>query len=150
MSHSRGSARVLVAATLLLAATACEPSVEQAAEAAGTPAPPAPAAPGTYRYDGTGGVSATLAADQDGWTLAVANSTGSTLGKPDIYALSAVDGTRIEASVEGSAPMPDRGKATLGVRFEREVAPRDLGLVLLLFGGRDFGPLAPGWVSSVG
>lgn len=99
--------------------------------------------PGSYSYDGGFGVTVTLAPKGSDWLLSVKNATGHTLGKPGIYALAATTGFRIDATVAGAAPIPDGGQSQFQVSFSRRLAPEDMGLVLLLFGGENFGPLAP-------
>lgn len=100
-------------------------------------------ADGGYVYDGDVAIAATLDRDDETWTLRVTNDTGRQLGPPGIYGLAADDGRRIDADVSGAAPVPPDGQVELSVTFPGGGSSRDFGLVMLLFGQQNFGPLAP-------
>ena len=100
-------------------------------------------ADGGYVYDGDVAIEATLGRDGEAWTLRVANHTGRELGPPGIYGLAADDGRRIDADVSSAAPVPPDGQVELSVTFPGGGSSRDFGLVMLIFGQQNFGPLAP-------
>lgn len=144
VSLARGACTVLIVAFV---AAACSGGVD--AKKGNLPTSPAAdatssTAPRTYHYDGEGGVSATLRVVDSRWELSVINKTGRTLEEPSLYALDAEDGGHISATVAGASAMKDTEASDFEVSFEKSVGPDDLGLVLLLFGGENFGPLAPG------
>lgn len=129
-----------VTASLVLALASC--TAKTGSSAAPTPDLSGPGN-GSYFYDGDFGVAATLEPDGSGWQLTVKNTTGDTLGKPGIYALAATDGSRIDATLTDPSPIGDGEESSFSVSFERKLAPQNMGLVVLMFGGENFGPLAP-------
>ncbi|MEX1047171.1 MAG: hypothetical protein WD757_09595 [Actinomycetota bacterium] len=134
----------LVLAAALLLAAACN------GKATPTPKPALPSSPspspvgekGDYSYNDYG-ISATLTPDGDSWDFEIQNKTGQGIAKPGIYVLDARDGQRIDATVEGSAPMNTGQSKEYTVTFPPEFDPKNVGLVLLQIGSADWGAFAP-------
>jgi hypothetical protein len=97
--------------------------------------------PGKYAYQ-YNNVSASLTMDTGGSTLQVKNNSGQDLGKPGMYALSQ-DDKRYEGTVESPATIPDGETATFTVTFPEQVKPDTIGLLVLLFGGSNYGAMKP-------
>ena len=95
--------------------------------------------PGEYQYT-FNGVTANLSMDSG--TLEVKNDSPAEIGKPGMYVISG-DDQRYEASVEAPAVIPHGESATFTVTFPDEVDPTSVGLMVLLFGGSNFGAMRP-------
>jgi len=126
---------------LIFVASACTGKGSGPKDSSGPPSV-APVA-GSYSYDGGFGVTATLVPKGSDWLLSVKNNTGDALGEPGIYALAATNADRIESTVTDATSIPDGARADFQVSFGKAITPEDMGLVILLFGGENFGPLAP-------
>ncbi len=98
----------------------------------------APPGTGVYRY-ANAGLTAILDLDGNTGTLEIVNETGRELPRPDLYVLDARDGTRIEGKVVDPAPVPDEGTATFAVSFPPVLEVKNIGLVVLLIGGDNYG-----------
>lgn len=113
----------------------------------GSVAPPAPeqAIAGQYLY-AQYGVHAVMKPDEaGGWVLEVTNNTGHSLGKPALYALDAMDGHQISATLTGSEPLDNGKSETLPVVWDLDkFVPENIGLVILEFGEDNFGNFAFG------
>jgi hypothetical protein len=97
--------------------------------------------PGRYRYE-FGGVTADLVFDGSDARMDVKNATGAELAAPALYVIEG-SGTRRDGVVTGAAPIPDGESATFQVTFPEQVTPESIGLVILLFGGSNYGAFAP-------
>ena len=95
--------------------------------------------PGEYQYT-FNGVTANLSMDSG--TLEVKNDSPAEIGKPGMYVISG-DDQRYEATVEAPAVIPQGESATFTVTFPDEVDPTSVGLMVLLFGGSNFGAMHP-------
>ncbi len=95
--------------------------------------------PGEYEYT-FNGVTANLSMDSG--TLEVKNDSPTEIGKPGMYVISG-DDQRYEASVEAPAVIPQGESATFTVTFPDQVDPASVGLMVLLFGGSNFGAMHP-------
>jgi hypothetical protein len=95
--------------------------------------------PGEYEYT-FNGVTANLSMDSG--TLEVKNDSPAEIGKPGMYVISG-DDQRYEASVEAPAVIPQGESATFTVTFPDQVDPASVGLMVLLFGGSNFGAMHP-------
>jgi hypothetical protein len=146
------SLRTAVPAILLvLAASACTGDDGQPTPTASSPAPGEGVAtqdagdvefvPGRFEYR-FNDIIATLSLEGSDGTLDVTNGSGAPLDAPGMYVI-AGDGTRYDGSVEAAAPIPDGGNATFQVSFPDQVKPESVGLAVLLFGGSNYGALAP-------
>lgn len=90
---------------------------------------------GVYRYVNAGLV-ATL--DLRKGTLEIENDTGRTLAKPGFYALHATDGRRVEGRVIDATAVPAGETRTFDVELDG-IAPKDIGLIVLLIGSDNYG-----------
>lgn len=76
-------------------------------------------------------------------TLEIKNSTGRTLPKPGLYALTASTGKQIDGRVVSSAAIPDGKTGSYEVVFPPEVGPDTIGLLILLIGTDNYGAFVP-------
>ena len=111
-----------------------------------TPTSPVPTGPvhfepGHYRYE-FGGVTADLVFDGSDATMVVKNATGAELATPALYVVEG-SGAHRDGVVADAAPVPDGESATFQVTFPEQVTPESIGLVILLFGGSNYGAFAP-------
>lgn len=146
MSGPRRFAVLVVLAALL--AAACSgggdgtptPTPGKTDGAGSTPTETVSAPPGTgvYVYENAG-LTATLDLNGNTGTLEIVNETGRELPRPDLYVLDARDGTRIEGKVVDPAPVPDESTATFDVSFPPVLEVKNIGLVVLLMGGDNYG-----------
>jgi hypothetical protein len=98
--------------------------------------------PGAFRYE-FGGVTAELTLDADAaGTLDVKNASGAELAAPAIYLITGED-ARVDATIADAAAIPDGDEATFPVSFADPVDIATLGLVILEFGDRNYGAMAP-------
>ena len=95
--------------------------------------------PGEYEYT-FNGVTANFSLDSG--TLEVKNDSPAEIGKPGMYVISG-DDQRYEASVEAPAVIPQGESATFSVTFPDQVDATSVGLMVLLFGGSNFGAMHP-------
>ena len=98
--------------------------------------------PGSFKYVNSG-LTVTLQLTNNTGTMVVQNKTGHGLDKPDLYVEDGTDGHRIDGRVIGAAPIADGETKTFQVQFPPLVSPKEIGLVLLLFGTLNFGAFAP-------
>lgn len=98
-------------------------------------------APGEFEYR-FNNISATFSMDGSGGTLTVKNGSGAELGDPGMYVLGA-DDKRYEGTVASPATVPDGGDAEFKVAFPDKVTKESIGLIVLLFGGNNYGAMAP-------
>ena len=97
--------------------------------------------PGRYKYS-FNEVSATFAMDGSAGSLEVENGSGAEIGNPGMYVVSG-DGKRFAGTVDSPAPIADGGSGTFTVTFPKQVKPGTVGLVVLLFGGSNYGAMEP-------
>lgn len=97
--------------------------------------------PGKYFYQ-YNNVAVTLSMETGGSTLQVKNNSGHDLGKPDVYVLSQ-DDKRYEGTVDDPQVIPDGETASFTVTFPEQVKPDTVGLMVLLFGGSNYGSMKP-------
>jgi hypothetical protein len=138
----RAGALALVAGLLAAACTGGEPPARPPASPAATPTTAAPAEPGTYAYD-FNGIAATFHLEGAEGTLDITNSTGTRLAAPRISIVLAEGGTTLRTSVDGASPLDRGARRGFEVTLPRTLDPRDVGLVLLAFGGQAWGALSP-------
>lgn len=97
--------------------------------------------PGEFEY-AFNSVTARFSMEGSGGTLTVKNGSGGELGDPEMYVVG-IDDRRYEGTVTSPAPIPDGGEATFQVTFPDKVTKGTLGMLMLLFGGDDYGAMAP-------
>ena len=134
----------VVALVLVLAACTDEGAggrdtngVSGATGASGEPSPTISVAPGAsvYLYANAGLV---VKLDLDALTMEVDNGTGRALPKPDFYVLRAKDGSQVDGRVVDAAAIPAGETASFAVELG-DVASQNIGLVVLLVGGDNYG-----------
>lgn len=103
-------------------------------------------APGEFEYSWSG-VDIRFSMDGNGGTLRVDNGSGAQLGEPGLYAILG-EGSRRDATIDGAAPIAEGEQASFDVTFPDGVDETTVGLVILLFGGNNWGALAPAAVGG--
>jgi hypothetical protein len=98
-------------------------------------------APGEFVYQ-LHGVKAELTWNGGSGELTITNNSGGQLGAPALYAVTH-EGQRVDATVQGAAPMSDGDGATLKVTFPSTLKPADMGIIALVFGDQNWGAFAP-------
>ena len=148
MHRSMRSAAAAGLVVLALTAASCGGDDEPGANPGGTTSPTQvviEVPPGEYAYSSYG-VKADLIPedDENTYALSITNKTGSGLAKPGIYALDANTGQRIDATVEGSAPLGNNQTKDFTVTFGQGFDAQQVGLVLLEFGSANWGAFTSG------
>ena len=105
----------------------------------GSPTPPGS---DTFSYE-SAGVAARLVVKGTAGTLTVRNETGRELGPPALYVLLAEDGSRLDATVRGAAPVPDGAQPEFEVTFPGQFDVASVGIIGFVLGGLDYGALIP-------
>lgn len=149
--RSRICARHLVVAAAILAGLAgCTDDGGGPPEGVASSSPTAPPATSpppvtsadSYVFTDAAGIEARLTLDDGGAALRVVNETGGPLPRPGVYVLDARDGARVDWTVlEAKAARVGRSEW----RLTRPAVPeaKHIGLVVLLFGGEDYGAFVP-------
>jgi hypothetical protein len=148
--RSRPSARTLVrplfaAGLLTIVLVACTSGDEpQPTGTTGTPttSPPPVTSADSYVFTDAAGIEARIAIEGESAVLTVTNDTGGALPRAGVYVLDARDGSRVDWSVLDAASVPE-GQSEWQV--ERPTVPeaKHIGLVVMLFGGEDYGAFVP-------
>jgi hypothetical protein len=138
----RAAALALAAGLLAGACTAGGDPSGSSPSPTSPPTTAAPAEPGTYAYV-FNGVSATSHFEGAEGSLEVRNATGARLAAPGISIVLAENGRTLRTSVEGASPLGRGARRGFDVTLPRTLDPRDVGLVLLAFGGDAWGALSP-------
>ncbi|MGZ5293237.1 MAG: hypothetical protein ACXWH5_04540 [Actinomycetota bacterium] len=97
--------------------------------------------PGEFEYT-FNSITARFSMDGSSGTLTVKNGSGAELGDPSVFVVG-IDDKRYEGTVASPAPVPDGGEATFQVTFPDKVTKGSIGLLVLLFGGDNYGAMAP-------
>ena len=141
---------------LAISAVACTGGGAATDTAASSPPPSPPPSsnvdvrmvPGVWAYD-LRGLKATFTWKDAPPTLSVDNGTGIDLGAPAIYVVTQ-DQRRVDATLDGAAPLGDGAEADYTVAFPGGLTRDDVGLVVLEFGDENWGALAPKVVETGG
>jgi hypothetical protein len=135
---------VLSLALVSLALAACTGGGDPPADAVESPqtSPPPVTSTDSYVFTDAAGIEARLTIEAEGAVLTVENDTGGPLPRPGVYVLDARDGVRVDWSVVGAAAAPD-GESEWQVERPAVPEPKHIGLVVLLFGGEDYGAFVP-------
>ena len=141
MRRLAGLALMVTMATVVVAGCTRDRSVS--ADRPPDTSPTAPGEPGTYVYE-FNGVGATFRLKGSSGSIDIRNGTGSRLGSPGLSILDAADGEEMEAEIEGASPLGKGDRRTFDVSLGQPMHPRDVGLVVLSFGGEVWGALSPG------
>ncbi len=97
--------------------------------------------PGAFEYR-FNDITATFTLDGSTGTLSVKNASGAELGDPDMYVLG-IDDKRYEGTVTSPLATPDGSESEFEVTFPAKVTSESIGLLVLLFGGKNYGAMAP-------
>jgi hypothetical protein len=97
--------------------------------------------PGEFEYR-FNNIAATFSLDGSGGTLSVKNGSGAELGDPGMYVIG-IDDKRYEGTVTSPLAIPDGSAAEFAVTFPEQVTKGSIGLIVLRFGGDDYGAMAP-------
>ena len=145
--RSRPSARTLVrplfaAGLLTIVLAACTGGDEPQPTETPTTSPPPVTSADSYVFTDAAGIEARIAIEGDSAVLTVTNHTGAALPRAGVYVLDARDGSRVDWSVLDAASVPE-GESEWQV--ERPTVPeaKHIGLVVMLFGGEDYGAFVP-------
>ena len=132
----------LAVATLALAA--CTADADPPADAEGSPqtSPPPVTSTDSYVFTDAAGIEARITIEEEGAVLTVENDTGGTLPRPGVYVLDARDGSRVDWTVVEAAALSE-GESEWQVERPTVPEPKHIGLVVLLFGGEDYGAFVP-------
>ena len=98
-------------------------------------------APGEFEYH-FNNITATFSLDGSSGTLSVKNGSGAELGEPGMYVLG-IDDKKYEGTVTSPLTVPDGSEAEFEVTFPDKVTSESIGLLVLLFGGDNYGAMAP-------
>ena len=145
--RSRPSARTLVrplfaAGLLTIVLVACTGGDEPQPTGTPTTSPPPVTSADSYVFTDAAGIEARIAIEGESAVLTVTNDTGAALPRAGVYVLDARDGSRVDWSVLDAASVPE-GESEWQV--ERPTVPeaKHIGLVVMLFGGEDYGAFVP-------
>ena len=149
-SRSRTLVRPLfVAGLLTVALVACTGDDEPAPERSPTTSPPPVTSADSYVFTDAAGIEARIAIEGEGAVLTVTNDTGAALPYAGVYVLDARDGSRVDWTVleagavpEGESEVPE-GESEWQVERPPVPEAKHIGLVVMLFGGEDYGAFVP-------
>ena len=142
-SRSRMLVRPLFVAGLLTAAlAACTGDGEPPSERSPTTSPPPVTSANSYVFTDAAGIEARIAIEDEEAVLTVTNDTGAALPRAGVYVLDARDGTRVDWTVLEAASVPE-GESEWQVERPPVPEAKHIGLVVMLFGGEDYGAFVP-------
>ena len=132
---------VSLVAVALVACTGGGDAPADAEDSPGTSPPPVTSAD-SYVFTDAAGIEARLTIEDEGAVLTVRNDTGAPLPRPGVYVLDARDGSRVDWTVLDARAAAD---GVTEWQVERPAVPeaKHVGLVVLLFGGEDYGAFVP-------
>lgn len=136
---------VLTLAAVAVALGACTREGGEPPTGDGSPgtSPPPITSAGSYVFTDAAGIEARLTLQERSASLTIANDTGEPLPRPGVFVLDARDGRRARWTVVGATPVPsgEDGRFTV----ERSPLPeaKHIGLVVMTFGGEDYGAFVP-------
>lgn len=139
MGTSRAVTAALLLALLHPGGAACTSSNGNASV---SPSPSLDVAPGAYVYRSKG-IEATFELSGGSGTLSIFNGTGFPFDDPGVYLLDARDGSRVDAEVIDTAPVPDGQTRAFEVTIPDAPRAKHVGLIVLLEGDADLGAFFP-------
>jgi hypothetical protein len=142
--HTSAVLAAIAPAALSFALVSCTAGSDTRPPAQGSPStsPPPVTSADSYVFTDAAGIEARLTIEDEGAVLTVENDTGGTLPRPGVYVLDARDGARVDWTVVESAAVSE-GESEWQVERPAVPEPKHLGLVVLLFGGEDYGAFVP-------
>ena len=139
----RASRRLLAFALTTIVLASCTGDEAQPPGAASSnTSPPPVTSTDSYVFTDAAGIEARLTLKADGAALTVQNDTGDPLGVPGVYVLDARDGSRVDWNVLDARTTP-KGESEWQVDRPTVPEAKHIGLVVLLFGGEDYGAFVP-------
>jgi hypothetical protein len=144
MGLPRHSAVLVGLLALTIGLASCTGDDASPAEAEGSPStsPPPVTSAESYVFTDAAGIEARLTIEGEAATLTVDNETGGPLPRPGVYVLDARDGSRVEWTVV-DARAARAGASEWQVQRPAVPEPKHIGLVVLVFGGEDYGAFVP-------
>jgi len=145
--RSRSRSRTLVRASFLaglltVALAACTGGDAPPPEESPTTSPPPVTSADSYVFTDAAGIEARIAIESDGAVLTVTNDTGVVLPRAGVYVLDARDGARVDWTVLDARAVPE-GESEWQVERPSVPEAKHIGLVVMLFGGEDYGAFVP-------
>lgn len=95
----------------------------------------------TFSYVNNG-LEASFTVSGTSGTFEVTNNSGNEVGSPGIYSLDPATGDRVDAAIDGAAPIAEGATASFQVTFPEGFDLIAAGFVGLEFGGEDYGGFA--------
>jgi hypothetical protein len=146
-SRSRSRSRtllhaVVVVALLAAALAACTGDDAPPPEESPTTSPPPVTSADSYVFTDAAGIEARISIEGDGALLTVTNDTGGALPRAGVYVLDARDGSRVDWTVLDARAVPE-GESEWQVERPPVPEAKHIGLVVMLFGGEDYGAFVP-------
>jgi len=131
-------------AVVTLGMAACTGDADPPADAEASPqtSPPPVTSTDSYVFTDAAGIEARITIEEEGALLTVENDTGGALPRPGVYVLDARDGSRVDWTVVDAASAAE-GENEWRVERPAVPEPKHIGLVVLLFGGEDYGAFVP-------
>ncbi|HEX6400463.1 MAG TPA: hypothetical protein VF108_08380 [Actinomycetota bacterium] len=123
---------------LLLSVTACTGGPDGPSVSNGSPSPSLVVSSSGFLYVAPG-IEATFELTGSQGHLVVLNRTGFPLGRPGIYLLDARDGARVPGVVSAPERISNRETREFDVTVEGAPERKNIGIVVLLFGGDNYG-----------
>jgi hypothetical protein len=146
--RSRSRSRTILRASFLAGAltvvlAACTGDEAPPPEESPTTSPPPVTSADSYVFTDAAGIEARLTLDVgDAATLRVLNDTGEILPRLGVYVLDARDGSHVDWTVVGAGSVP-RGRSEWQVTRPTVPDAKHIGVVVMLFGGEDYGAFVP-------
>jgi hypothetical protein len=135
--------RAALAVALVTAAlAACTGDDSPPSEGTPTTSPPPVTSADSYVFTDAAGIEARLTLEGEGAVLTIENDTGDALPPPGVYVFDARDGSRIDWTVVDARTAPD-GESQWQVERPPVPEAKHIGLVVMLFGGEDYGAFVP-------
>ena len=138
------SAVAFLALMLAPALAACTSGDDPTEPSEGPPqtSPPPITSTDSYVFTDAAGIEARLTIEEVGAVLTLTNDTGAPLPKPGIFVLDARDGVKALWTVVDPSSVPE-GETEWQVERAPVPEAKHIGLVVLLFGGEDYGAFVP-------
>ena len=133
-----------VLALTVLALTGCTGGDDPTEPSEGSPktSPPPITSTDSYVFTDAAGIEARLKIEGEGALLTLTNDTGAELPEPGVFVLDARDGVRTDWHVLDASAVAE-GETEWVVERPPEPGAKNIGLVVLLFGGEDYGAFVP-------
>ena len=142
-SRSRTLSRAsIVAGLLVVSLAACTGDDASPPDESATTSPPPVTSADSYVFTDAAGIEARITIEGEGAVLTVTNDTGEALPRAGVYVLDARDGSRVDWTVLDARGVPE-GESEWQVERPPVPEAKHIGLVVMLFGGEDYGAFVP-------